>query len=306
MMSGTKSSLANDVTGVPENKHLTAPKKRLVIAFGSGGGRALASLGVMSVLRKHNIFPAAVSGTSMGAIIAAYYAVHGETETLRQWYEKRKSYEYFTYLASPNFSTSFIGTEKLQKLLDGFVQGKRFDETIVPLRIPATNLRTGEQRIFNKGRIIHAMMASSAIPGFMPPFAHDTEQYVDGGLVNPTPIDLFPAKRYDHFLAIDFHMHVPAKLPKLGTIDTMSRAIQIATHTAFERHLKGYRRRTTIVLPVDRMSMEMLRFDKSKEYIALGERAGERLIGEWKRSGLYDDLRAPPRFKPPHKRSISS
>ncbi|HIH24812.1 TPA: patatin, partial [Candidatus Woesearchaeota archaeon] len=81
----------------------------LAITLGSGGARALASLGVLSVLAKHGIRPAAISGCSMGSIIAAYYGVHGETETLRDWYETKSAADYFKFITGVQISRSILG-----------------------------------------------------------------------------------------------------------------------------------------------------------------------------------------------------
>jgi NTE family protein len=267
--------------------------KQLAVAFGSGGVQGLGSLGVMSVLAKHGIRPAAVSGSSMGAVIAAYYGAHGETETLRHWYESRKAYEFYMYMIRPNLTSSLISTNKLRMLLDGFFERKRFEETVVPVRIIATNLRTGQQRVFSEGKLIDAVMPSIAIPGILPACKIGGEYYVDGGVVNPTPVDAFPAARYGHFLAVDFHFHIPRRLERPNAFATISRSMDVATHTAFEHHLQGHNHKCTVVTLCNSIEPEVLRFDHSRQYIAFGERAGRRLIKEWKESGLYDELCEP-------------
>ena len=276
----------------PASDTRRAPQKRLAVSFGSGGARALGSLGVMSVLRKHSIYPAAVSGASIGALIAAYYGVHGETETLRAWYENRKSYEYFSYLSKPNISIGLFGINRLKPLLASFVKHKSFEETSVPVRIIATNLRTGQQHTFCSGPLIEAVMASIAVPGVMPAYRIKREHYVDGAMTNPTPIDAFPPQAYDHHLAIDFHLHVPKRLPTPNVFETLIRSFQVATHSGFEYHLHRHRRNCTVITPNVSASVEFLRFDRAPFHIRAGVRAGHRLIRIWKEKGLYDQLRA--------------
>jgi len=264
-------------------------KKTLMIAFGSGGAPALASIGVLSVLIKHKIYPAAVAGTSMGAVVAAYYGVHGEIETLREWYETRRSHQYFSYVGGPS-RRALLETQKLGVLLDGFFEHKTFSQTLFPVRIIATDLRTGEEKKFSSGPLIDAVMASTAIPGIMPARRIGDDLYVDGAAVNPTPVDAYPMKAYDHVLAVDFHFHVPEKLGELGLIDTFRRSVFIAPHYAFTQRLRKRKSRCT-VLSLGQVERDVLGFNNSAKYIKRGEVAAEALIREWKRNGLYDTLR---------------
>ena len=263
-------------------------KNGLVVAFGSGGARSLASLGIMSVLRENDIYPSAVSGSSMGAVIAAYYGVHGETETLRKWYESKSAKDYFSYMTMFGVSGAIVGTNKLKPLLESFVKNKSFSDTVVPVRIIATNLHNGHQAIFSEGPLIEPLLASIAIPGFMPAHKIDSIYYVDGGVANPTPIDVFPYAKYKHFLGIDFHLQELVIKKQPGIFDTMTRSFDVATHAAFLHHTVSHKRKSTIIEPND--SDEVLRFDHAKEHIHKGVIAGHALIRYWKEKGLLEKI----------------
>lgn len=261
----------------------------LAITLGSGGARALASLGVLSVLAKHDIKPAALSGCSMGSIIAAYYGVHGETETLREWFETKNAADYFGYITGAKLSRGLLGTKRLEPLLATFLQHKNFKDTKIPVRIVATNLNTAQQTIFSKGPLLPPVMASIAIPGIFPSKRIGDNHFVDGAFTNPTPIDVFPESRYAHFLALDYHLppeHV--KDPNLFT--TIIRTAMISTHDTFQNHTRPYLHKATIICPNDSEGAEFLRFDHAKEHIRAGDAAGMRLIRTWKRSGVMEKI----------------
>lgn len=266
------------------------PHKTLMLAFGSGGASGLGSLGVMSVLHKHNIYPAAVSGTSMGSVIAAYYGIHGETETLREWFNTRSAYHYFFYAGGPT-KKALISAEKLEIVLDELFDHKNFEDAVLPVRIVAVNLRTGEEKVFTKGSLINAVMASCALPGIIPARKIGEEYYVDGGTINPTPFDVYPKSKYDHILAIDFHFHIPDKLDELGLLDTFKRAIFIAPHYAFMQRFNRYKSKCTL-LKLTKKDDGVLNFTNGIKYMEDGEKAAEELIETWKKNGLYDELRS--------------
>jgi len=261
----------------------------LAIAFGAGGARALGSLGVMSVLAKHGIEPAAVSGSSMGSIIAAYYGVHGQTETLRTWYEEKKTGDYLSYMTRPSVTAGWIDTHKLQNLIDGFLKKKQFKDTLVPVNIVCTDLRRGKETVYRHGPLINPVMASIAIPGVIHPHKIRQEYFVDGGVTNPTPADVF-LQKYTHTLAIDFHFHVPKHLNDPSMMNVFMRSFMIAQHAAFEHHKTLFPKNCTILAPKTVPGIEDLRFDKARQYILFGERAGKTLIRQWKRNGVYEQL----------------
>jgi NTE family protein len=75
----------------------------------------------------------------------------------------------------------------IRKLIEGFAV-RSFEETIIPLLVSATNLRTGEEHWFSSGPLMPAILASTALPGIFPPVSIDGELYIDGGVVNNVPI----------------------------------------------------------------------------------------------------------------------
>jgi|GEM_PF-3655461 len=259
---------------------------KLAIAFGGGGARALASLGVMSVLAKEGIRPCFVAGTSMGAVIAAYYGSHGETETLKEWYLSKKPHDYFSYIGVVSPAKALIGTQNLKPLLTEFAQEKRFEETVVPVRIVATNLRTGKEIIFRKGLLVDAMMASTALPSIMPPYKIDGEYYVDGGLSDATPVDLLP--KSCHQLAIDYANAPKKRLEDPGILETMMLSYEAVRFRQLRKRSDS--KRYTLIRPVNEPETQMLRCDDAPKYIRMGEKAGKRLIAKWRRQGILEQL----------------
>ena len=261
----------------------------LCVAFGGGGAPALASLGVMSVLSRHNIAPAAVAGTSMGAAIAAYYGVHGETETLRRWFEERSIKDYALLVRLPR-RWGLIGTVRLERLVEEMLGFQTFASTRVPVRIVATDIGSGERKVFSEGALAPAVIASGTIPGFFAPYQHCGRSYIDGIFADPTPVSAYPVSAYDYFLALDYHL-ASEDISRLDPVSLLVRAGRVASHAAFEYRMREHLQKTTVIAPNNAPSSELLRFDRAKEFIRSGEIAGQALVLDWQEQGLCDAIR---------------
>ena len=60
------------------------------------------------------------------------------------------------------------------------------------------DLESGREIQLSRGRLLEAVEASSAIPGIFPPVFVDGHYMVDGGLLNPTPGELFKRSKYGY------------------------------------------------------------------------------------------------------------
>jgi len=60
----------------------------------------------------------------------------------------------------------------------------------LPYFCTSVNLSAAELVVHERGSLLHAVRASTAIPGILPPVWHDGDLLVDGGLMNNLPVDL--------------------------------------------------------------------------------------------------------------------
>ena len=66
---------------------------------------------------------------------------------------------------------------------------KTFYDVKVALRVIASDVKRKESRVFDKGLLVDAIMASCAMPGVFAPFKFKNELLVDGGIINPLPTE---------------------------------------------------------------------------------------------------------------------
>jgi NTE family protein len=92
---------------------------------------------------------------------------------------------------------------KLVKLLKELISRKKFSQLNPPLVVVATNLETGEEVRIDRGNVINAIRASIAIPGIFTPLKKGRQYLVDGGVVNPLPVDVVRSMGADVVIGVD-------------------------------------------------------------------------------------------------------
>jgi len=110
-----------------------------------------------------------------------------------------------TYLDPVVPVRGLLGGSGIEKLFSELLGDKRADALPRPFAAVATDLASGEQVILSGGRLVDAVRASCAVPGIFTPFEQDGRFLVDGGLVNPVPVDVVRAMGADIVIAVDLN-----------------------------------------------------------------------------------------------------
>jgi NTE family protein len=175
----------------------------LAFVLSGGGNRGPLEVGALQVLLEHGIVPQMLVGTSAGAINAAFLAVEPTLDTatglanLWQNVEKKHVFQGNRFTMLWRLLTgkdSLYRNQSLQRLiLENLRPGTGLfgDIDAVRLYIVATRLDTGEARVFGQDpqeRLIDAIMASTALPPFLPPWQCGDELLVDGGISADLPV----------------------------------------------------------------------------------------------------------------------
>ncbi|MBU0667414.1 MAG: patatin-like phospholipase family protein [Nanoarchaeota archaeon] len=240
------------------------------LALGGGGARALASIGVIKVLLKNNIEIDEVSGTSMGAAIGAYFCATKEIEQLEQKVLFMKKTEYVKLIDLNKLNQSIIKGNKIEEFLRTNIKKERFGQLKIPLKVVATNLLSGEEVVFKRGKLISAIMASVAVPGLFPPVKKGRKFLVDGGIINPTPISALKSKK---ILAIDFTTN-KTTVNKIDTFNVISLSFSI-----IRRYQEKFKNNENLIILKPKTGLELtglLRFDKAEQFMKAGEEAAKK------------------------------
>lgn len=187
---------------------------KIGLALGSGSARGLAHIGVIRALNDAGIQIDYVSGTSFGAMIGAVYA-SGKLDSLQDAYLAMdwKKIAYFFDVVFPK--SGIIDGDKVADFLREYVHSEHIEELPLPFKAVATELDSGKEVVLETGDIIDAVRASISVPGMFTPVRINEQVLVDGGLVNPVPVNVVRAMGSDIVIAVDVnHDIVAGKAPK--------------------------------------------------------------------------------------------
>ena len=178
---------------------------RLGLALSAGGAKGLAHIGVIQILEENGIEVDVIAGCSMGAYIAAAWAVGcdgGKMEKLARENEKPWG---FWRLLDPTFlpRQGFLHGDAVRRRLQQTIGKAQFSDLVRPMRAVATNLDTLDREVFASGSVAEAVQASCAIPGVVVPVTIGSETYIDGGVSDPLPVDVLKEMRVDRIIAVN-------------------------------------------------------------------------------------------------------
>lgn len=256
-------------------------RAKIGLALGSGGAKGLAHIGVLKVLEENNIPIDYIAGSSIGAFIGAYYALNKEIKPLEEIYRKMKKKDILKLVDLSPPTKGIIKGRKIRSFIKSIIGNKRFEDVQIPLAIVTTNLCSGEEVVMREGKLVDAIMASISIPGIFPPQKIKGKYYVDGGIVNPTPVNIVKEMGADVIVGVDLTMKKEVKFNKTPTLfEVLWRSYEIIRKRIVESNVMG--ENTLIIQPVDPYKPSVLSIYKftQKEYIDYGAKEMEKNLSK--------------------------
>ena len=180
--------------------------KNVALALSSGGARGLAHIGAIEELEAHGYHISSIAGCSMGALIGGVYAA-GKLEEFREW---MKTIDRTKMLELTDFSLSLNHLVKGKRIIEAimeFVPDVAIEDLPIPYCAVATDLKAGKEVVFNKGSLFEAIRASISLPSFYAPVERDDMILIDGGVVNPIPLNRVKRHAGDILAGIDVSGH---------------------------------------------------------------------------------------------------
>ena len=180
-------------------KH-SSKKPIVALVLGSGGARGYAHIGVIEVLEKHGIKPDFIVGSSAGSIVGSIYASGKTAEQLRDIAMQMKVAD----VREINIGLKgFFDGKKVEDYVNEQVAHTSLEKMKIPMYVVATELKHGKKVIFNYGNTGQAVRASVSIPSMFIPTKIAGQEYVDGGLVSPVPVNVARDLGADIVIAVD-------------------------------------------------------------------------------------------------------
>ena len=169
------------------------------VAFALGGGGVLGAheVGMLQALFDAGIRPDLVVGTSVGAINGAMVAADPTLDSIarleRLWTGIGNSDVFGGSIAAQvsnliRTRTHLHANTALRRLLRQHLPVSRIEQMPVPFQCVAASIEQAGAHWFTDGPVIDAVLASTAVPGLLPPVEIDGEHFLDGGLVHSIPV----------------------------------------------------------------------------------------------------------------------
>jgi NTE family protein len=288
-------------------------RPKIGLTLSGGGAKGLAHIGILKAIDSAGLKIDYITGTSMGGIIGALYAVGYSADSietlaknidwdlllsnqvsLRSITMEEKS-EYFKYdIELPwvnnwfRLSTGVLeGQElwlKFSELLFPVYKIKKFKDFGIPFECVATDVSTGQAVVIDSGEIISAIRASMAIPSLFTAVEYDGKKLVDGGVVRNFPVK--EVREMGAKVVIGSNVSSALLSP-----EKVINAIQVLMQVAFFREAEDTRRQVPlcdIYVPMPLEKYSMASFSNTDEIIEAGLEEGRKLYPRLKK--LADSL----------------
>jgi NTE family protein len=286
--------------------HASAPPK-IGLALSGGGACGIAHIGILKALEEAGIPLHMIAGVSMGSLVGGLYAaghtpaeiqaatnhvdwsdifrdaprrsslfpgqkVRADTRALQIRFEGFRA----------DLPSAWTGGQKLSQFLwkmtarAAFLAHEDFDRLPIPFRAVTTDLLTGKQVILSHGDLSEAIQASAAVPLFFAPVQRDGCWLVDGGLLDPVPVDVLREMGADFVIAINIFAKLWPEHKLKSVIDIADQATTIMMTAAKDAQLRDA---DFVITPDlgDHTSMDFTRLDT---LIAQGEKTTRCLLPE--------------------------
>ena len=255
-------------------------KPKIGLALGSGGAKGLAHIGVIKVLEENHIPIDFIAGSSIGAMIGGFYAATKDIKRVEE-IALSNNWHQMLYLIDPSFRQGFIGGNKLKKFIGNNVNKINFEDCKIPLSVIATDIKTGDIIIIDKGEIELAIRASISLPLVFKPIELDDKLLADGGLAMPVPAEVVRKMGADIVIAVNLN-----SIYFINNHDRKLGFYKIATNSI---NLMLYRLATLNILDADLVinpdvgNVHVAKFLNGKDIIIAGEEAAKEALPQLKK-----------------------
>lgn len=197
------------------------PNKRVALVLGSGGARGLAHIGAIEELEERGYQITSIAGCSMGSIIAGMYAA-GRLPEAKEWFLTVDKQLILKMIDLNILSTnSIVKGARIIEELKTIVPDQPLESLRIPCSLVSADLISTEQVVFTKGSLFEAVRASISIPLFFEPVQRRRRLLIDGGVLNPLPLDVVKRQKGDILVAMDISGKdkMPIKQEKPDLVD---------------------------------------------------------------------------------------
>lgn len=184
--------------------------KDVALVLSSGGARGIAHIGVIEELEKSGYRITSIAGTSMGSVVGGMYAL-GKLEEYKQWLLQVTKMDIIKFLDLTIGHGGLVKGEKIVQVMNGFIGDAMIEDLRLPYTAVAVDIKRHKEVHFRSGSLMKAIRASISIPTVFLPVNYDHSSLVDGGVLNPLPLDAVSRTPGDMLVAVNVNSPIAVK-----------------------------------------------------------------------------------------------
>jgi NTE family protein len=181
-------------------------KKKIALVLSSGGARGIAHIGVIEELERSGYTITSIAGTSMGSVVGGMYAL-GKLNEYKEWLLHVTKMDIIKFLDLTIGHGGLVKGEKIVQVMEGFIGNASIENLPIPFTAVAVDIKRHQEVVFSSGSLMKAIRASISIPTVFLPVSYDHSLLVDGGVLNPLPLDV--VKRHNGDLLVSVNVNSP-------------------------------------------------------------------------------------------------
>ncbi len=293
-------------------------KKNVALVMSSGGARGMAHIGIIEELLKSGFNITSIAGSSIGALIGGVYA-SGRLNEFTTWMRDVSRMDVFKMMDFAISKRGFIKGEKVFREIKKYIGDVNIEDLTIPYVSIATDIMNHNEIVFTTGSLINAIRASVSIPTIFLPFEIDGIDLIDGGMINPLPLNRVKRQENDILIAVNLNSPVKYIKPesetnhhkesvfnnmrktinkkwsryfnnnkkqrskKMGFFDLLTGSFALMQDKISEYTIQQYA--PDILIDISRHSCDTLEFYKANELIEVGREACREAIGKYLKAG---------------------
>ncbi|MDO9155085.1 MAG: patatin-like phospholipase family protein [Paludibacter sp.] len=217
-------------------------KPTVALVLGSGGARGIAHIGVIHELINQGYEISSISGSSMGALIGGVYAA-GKLDEFESWLCSLSKMDVFNLVDFTLSTQGIIKADRVVNEIQKFIPDQNIEDLPIKYAAVTTDLINKKEVVITQGSLYDAIRASVSIPMVITPIKKIDTLLVDGGVLNPVPVNRVFRQENDILIAVNLNANIPYKKQK--NADTEGKLLEKLTRSK----LNGFQRKLSELLP---------------------------------------------------------
>jgi NTE family protein len=281
--------------------------KNIALVLSSGGAKGLAEIGAIKALEEKGFIIKSISGSSIGSLIGGLYAM-GKLDDYTQWVKTLNKRAIWGLVDLTIKNKGLLKGDRVFDKMKTFIPDMLIEDMNIPFAAIATDIINEKEIVFDKGSYYEAIRASIAMPGIFTPVKYNRTILVDGGVINPIPIEYVSREKDDILVVVNLYgdkeeeeieevknkeinrthnslFNMFSKFittedkQSIGYFSLLSITSSNMIHKIAKLNIEKYKPDILINIPYD--CANTFDFDKGDELIKLGENAANKAISDY-------------------------